>query len=207
MTGQDLMRNSTVTVKYGYYPRQQSQTPKQFCGHSHKTMEYKKVNIEGFDGMYQIDTNGIVYSLPRRGKFGRGYRDFPGGVLKYRIRNGYPFITIKVGKVYHNLYIHRLLGQYFIPNPNNYSQINHKDGNRSNFRLDNLEWCSQSMNNHHAVNVLGKKNIKHVKCNETGQVFTSVNKASIYFQGSRRNLQQHLLGQRNSFKKHTFSYL
>jgi hypothetical protein len=52
---------------------------------------------------------------------------------------------------------HRKLAELFIPNPNNKSCVNHKDGNRCNNNLDNLEWVTYSENHIHAHRVLGRK--------------------------------------------------
>lgn len=67
--------------------------------------------------------------------------------LKASIHNtGY--LTVYVdGK---NRLLHRLLAEVFIPNPNNLPCVNHKDGNKLNNNLNNLEWCSYSHNNKHA---------------------------------------------------------
>jgi hypothetical protein len=53
-----------------------------------------------------------------------------------------------------NRFIHRLVAKTFIENPNNYDQVNHIDGNKSNNCISNLEWCNYTQNKLHAVNVL-----------------------------------------------------
>lgn len=47
--------------------------------------------------------------------------------------------------------LHRIIAETFVPNPNNYPEVNHKDGNKKNNRADNLEWCSRKQNMRHAV--------------------------------------------------------
>lgn len=68
------------------------------------------------------------------------------------VRGGYYQAQLWTNKVYPR-YIHRLVAIAFIPNPNNYSQINHKDGNKANNHVDNLEWCTQSQNMKHAYDI------------------------------------------------------
>lgn len=53
-----------------------------------------------------------------------------------------------------NRFIHRLVAKTFIENPNNYKQVNHIDGDKSNNKISNLEWCTYEQNKLHAVNVL-----------------------------------------------------
>lgn len=54
-----------------------------------------------------------------------------------------------------DVFVHRLVAQTFIPNPNNYPVVNHKDGNPSNNRVENLEWCDYSYNAIHSIEILG----------------------------------------------------
>lgn len=71
-----------------------------------------------------------------------------GKVLKYRLRrDGY--VDVKLS--YKRYLVHRLLAIAFLENPNNYAQVNHINGIRNDFRLSNLEWCSQEKNMQHAI--------------------------------------------------------
>lgn len=76
---------------------------------------------------------------------------------------GYLYVTLN-GK---QLAVHRLVAQAFLPNPNNLPQVNHKDGNKKNNCVDNLEWCSCSENMKHAFknNLLNTKTEKRKKSN------------------------------------------
>lgn len=71
--------------------------------------------------------------------------------MKNRIkRNGYVGIKLcNKGKKFH-LSIHRLVALHFIDNPNNYPEVNHKDGNKKNNHFTNLEWVTSSQNQKHA---------------------------------------------------------
>lgn len=72
------------------------------------------------------------------------YKDI---ILKPNItNNGYCRVTLSKGKTKKYKSIHRLVAETFIPNFNNYNVINHKDGNKQNNRVDNLEWCTQKHN-------------------------------------------------------------
>ena len=70
--------------------------------------------------------------------------------------NGYENLTIRIDGKIKNLLIHRLVAVLFIDNPNNLPQVNHKDGNKLNNNIDNLEWISPSNNHRHRVDILGK---------------------------------------------------
>lgn len=64
--------------------------------------------------------------------------------------NGYYTVSLSNNGKRKSYYIHRLVANNFINNPNNYKEINHKDGNKQNNRVDNLEWCDRSYNLTHA---------------------------------------------------------
>ena len=72
-------------------------------------------------------------------------------------KDGYLKVRLWDGVRYHNRFVHRLVAQVFVPNPMNKPQVNHKDGNKKNNNIDNLEWVTQSENMRHCFDVLGHK--------------------------------------------------
>jgi len=78
-------------------------------------------------------------------------------VLKHSLRNGYVVVNLSNGNGSKTFYLHRLLAIAYIPNPENKPQINHKNGIRIDFRLENLEWATQSENMQHSHKVLKNK--------------------------------------------------
>jgi len=77
----------------------------------------------------------------------------------------YHTVTLNIKNKKKTFYLHRLVGEAFVDNPNNLPQINHKDGNKSNNRYDNLEWATQEDNMAHAVDtglLKARKNFKNV---------------------------------------------
>lgn len=101
--------------------------------------------IEGYEG-YFITEDGNVYSN-HRGKL-KKMKSHETGI------GGYFAVGLVKDKVQCQEYIHRLLAKAFIPNPENKPCINHKDGNKQNNALLNLEWCTYKENAIHAYQVL-----------------------------------------------------
>ena len=100
-------------------------------------------DIQGYEGFYQISNFGNVRSLDRILDCGRHVR---GKVLR---ACGEPYLHIALTKngVCKNHNIHRLVAQAFIPNPYSLPCINHKDENKHNNNVENLEWCTYEYNN------------------------------------------------------------
>lgn len=110
--------------------------------------------INGYNNKYCITNTGKVFVLDYRGMPCRKE-------MKQRLIAGYPSVGLRRyinGKSVQTLYkVHRLVAQYFIPNPQNKPVVNHKDGNKTNNRVDNLEWVTVSENTKHAyANKLAK---------------------------------------------------
>lgn len=100
-------------------------------------------DIKGYEGIYQISSNGIVRSLDRNIADGRAVK---GTVLKqYQDKDGYLKVTL-YGDHGRHFFVHRLVALAFIPNPLGYDQINHKDEVKTNNNASNLEWCNAKYN-------------------------------------------------------------
>ncbi len=79
-------------------------------------------------------------------------------ILKKRLRtDGYEEIRLQIHSRKTSHSVHRLVAQAFIPNPNDFPQVNHKDKNRANNRVENLEWATQSMNIKHSIETGAKR--------------------------------------------------
>ena len=105
-----------------------------------------RVPVKGFEGLYEVDRNGNVYSIVHDAH--RRKRQ----LKAYPNENGYMKVNLydSDGKC-KKKYVHRLIAEAFIPNPLNKPNINHKDCNVANNKAVNLEWCTQSENVLYAV--------------------------------------------------------
>lgn len=98
---------------------------------------WKKIN--GYNGIYWVSDEGEVRSIDRA--------RYKGQLLKsWADKDSYLRVGLYKNKKRNWLGIHRLVAQAFIPNPNNYPQINHIDENPKNNRVENLEWCDPKYN-------------------------------------------------------------
>jgi hypothetical protein len=122
-------------------------------------------DIKGYEGLYQISNLVCVKSLERFADVSNGGKR----LVKQRILKtcmmgtncGYVGVVLCKESKYKSFRIHRLIAIAFIPNPDNKPCVNHLDGNKLNNNIDNLEWCTHSENNKHALKTGLRKPFKH----------------------------------------------
>lgn len=111
--------------------------------------------IEGFEGFYEVSNKGEIRSLDREVMFKHKTRFYKGAIKKQQTgANGYKIVKLyKSDKKQYTFSVHRLVANAFLDKPSYAECINHKDGNKTNNNVDNLEWCSYSHNNKHAFEI------------------------------------------------------
>lgn len=108
-------------------------------------------DIKGFEGLYQISDDGRVKSLEREvnGPYG-SVHTLKEKELKPWEASGYLRVTLRKDGQESMPSVHRMVAEAFIANPNECECVNHKDGDKMNNNVSNLEWCSYSDNQIHA---------------------------------------------------------
>lgn len=99
-------------------------------------------DLKGWEGIYQISEQGEVISLNYK-RTGTSHRLSP-------VISGKGYLTVKLKDRKHH-YIHRLVAETFLENPNHYEEINHKDEDKTNNSVSNLEWCNRQYNNDYSL--------------------------------------------------------
>ena len=107
-------------------------------------------DIEGYNGRYRVSNLGRVMSMWRTNQY-KTHIGKPMIMHQGIHRQGYLKVSLTDGSTIKNYFIHRLVAEAFIPNPDNLPQVNHKDEDKSNNRVDNLEWCDGKYNSNYGT--------------------------------------------------------
>lgn len=145
------------------------------------------VPVSGFPA-YTVDKRGNVYNSK-------------GKILKPSVsNNGYSMVSLSNRSTKHKRFlVHRLVAMAFIPNPNNLTQVNHIDRDKTNNNVENLEWCTPLENLLHSnvIEKASKAKYRKVRCVTTGKMYSSIKEATVDMGLSHSNIVACCTGRRN----------
>lgn len=174
-------------------------------------------DIPNYEGLYQISNYGRVKSLERKIEhkttYG-GYYHVRGKILKPKIeKDGYFRIGLKKNGIKKFYRLNRLVAQVFIPNPNNYEVVNHKDENKLNNCIDNLEWCTQKYNINYGSGIRKRANKIKIKINQYSlenkyiKTWDSIIEASSSIKGLSTNIVKCCKGKQKTVYGYKWKYV
>ena len=147
--------------------------------------------IDGFEGLYKISSFGRVLS--------KNYRHTQTEHIVQPSINKYGYFAIMLhanGKL-KNVLVHRLVATAFIENPDNFPLVNHKDENKLNNNVENLEWCTQEYNLNYSLDRRNRKN-KRTKVSEKRKNTKHQVPHKYFCQVVQRDLDGKILGKHNN---------
>ena len=158
-------------------------------------------DVVGYEGLYRISNKGTVCRIYKNGKV---------NFMTPRILNGYWRVKLCNGNTQKEYFLHRLIAQAFIPNPENKPEINHINGIKTDNRIENLEWVTRSENAIHATktgllkyseyryNRARDINSKPVMCVETRKIYVSCTEAGKDIKTDAAHIGECISGKRST---------
>lgn len=130
-----------------------------------------------------------------------------------KTKNGYMHINLSKGNKKHGFYVHRLVANAFIPNPENLPQVNHKDEDKSNNGISNLEWCTNRYNQNYGTSnkrrsekLKSRQTGNKILCLETGVAFPSIKEAGKVMGLCASEISRMVFKTRNVYSVHGYHF-
>ena len=149
-------------------------------------------DIKNYEGLYAITSCGKVWSY-RRKKF---LKPWPNA-------NGYLRVNLRKDKEVKSFFIHRLVAEAYIPNPNNYDTVDHIDFDRTNNCVNNLQWMSLSENSRKRRNCRSNP----IRCIELNTIYPSVTEAGRCLNLDKSSISKVCLGKRKTTGGYHWEYV
>lgn len=132
-------------------------------------------SIPGYEGLYELNNNGVVRMVGRKKRHRNGTLiDVPQKILSQFLVCGYMRVKLRDANGKTKLHsVHRLVADVFIPNPHRLPQVNHKDENKLNNNVHNLEWCTAKYNTNYGNGILKcstKRMVPVAQLNENNEI-------------------------------------
>ena len=161
--------------------------------------------VPGYEGFYEASNMGRIKSLRRKHTFDRILAAKP-------LRTGYHGVALSKRGIHKYVSVHRVVAITFKKNPFNLPEVNHKDRNRSNNELKNLEWVTGLQNINHAIKnkALKIRPLKSFIVSRNGKnlgEFWSFKKASLRFNISAQSIKDCLTDKKDHIKKYKIEYI
>ncbi len=173
-------------------------------------------DIKGYEGLYQVSNLGRIKSLAREYSVNKGKRYIGERIKNLRkdSRGHYLLVDLSKNGKSKTLLVHRIVAEHFINNPNNLTQVNHKDEDKTNNNVENLEWCDGKYNqNYGTLPKRRNEKLKHIKhekkviCIEDKIIFNSIKEAGKYYNIETGNISRVCSKKRKSVGGKTFKYV
>ena len=174
--------------------------------------------LKGFEGLYEVSNKGRVRSVDRVfiKKNGR-MQPVKGKILKQtKDKDGYYKVYLCNQGLEKNVFVHRLVAEAFIPNPNNLPQVNHINSKRDDNRVENLEWVTAKQNSEHAYKFgNGLKGLDHKNSKQVGlfynekliSVFENVTRCAKILNIPRKTLERYIKEGKHLFQELLVKYI
>lgn len=159
--------------------------------------------VKNFRGIYEVSNTGLVRSVSR---IDSNNHPVKGVIIKPFIdKYGYEIVGLHKDGIRLTRRAHRLVAESFLPNPHNYPQVNHKNKNKRDNFVDNLEWCTNYYNQHYdktyvKANRATSIPVVAIKDNHIAYVFSSANEAARYFNAKEGSLIMRCVKHKKGYK-------